>query len=92
VVAASERTLRRYRMFCRRCGGTWDAAYDVVSFHDVEGDQELFYLHGLPAMAPWSGVSCPTCGDQRATILPFRDQAPDPRAKGRAVKEESETA
>src|SRR6266545_955345 len=57
-VAASERTLRHYRMFCRRCGGTWDAAYDVVTFHDVEGDQDLFYRHGLPAMAPWSGVSC----------------------------------
>jgi hypothetical protein len=64
-------------MFCRRCGGTWDAAYDVVTFHDVEGDQDLFYRHGLPAMAPWSGVSCPTCGDQRVAVLPFRAQAPN---------------
>jgi hypothetical protein len=58
-MAASERTLRHYRMLCRRCGGTWDTAYDVVTFHVAEGDHEFFYLRGLPAMAPWSGVSCP---------------------------------
>jgi hypothetical protein len=75
-------------MFCRRCGAGWDAAYDVVSFHDVEGDQELFYLHGLPAMAPWSGLSCPSCGDQRVAVLPFRAQGPrrtpklDPARRG----------
>jgi hypothetical protein len=91
-VAASERTLRHYRMFCRRCDGTWDAAYDVVTFHDVEGDQDLFYRHGLQAMAPWSGVSCPTCGDQRVAVLSFRPQAPNPNAKGRAVKEGPEAA
>lgn len=91
-MAASERTLRHYRMFCRRCDGTWDAAYDVVTFHDVEGDQDLFYRHGLQAMAPWSGVSCPTCGDQRVAVLSFRAQAPNPHAKGRAVKEGPDAA
>jgi hypothetical protein len=91
-MAASERTLRHYRMLCRRCGGTWDTAYDVVTFHVVEGDHEFFYLRGLPAMAPWSGVSCPTSAGQPVTVLPFRAQAADPDATGRAGKEATETA
>lgn len=86
-MATSERTPRHYRMLCRRCGGTWDAAYNVMTVHDVEGDHELFYLHGRPAMAPWSGVSCPTCGGQRVAVLPFRAQAAD-----RAIKEKTQTA
>lgn len=71
-LAGTQRIERYYRMYCRRCGATWDAAYELVTFHD--GDGEPFFRHGLPAMAPWS-TSCPTSAGQRLTVLPSRARA-----------------
>jgi len=69
-MAAREWTTRRYQSLCQRCEATWTATYDVVTFHDDAGDHELFYLHGVPALAPWSGIRCPGCGDPRMKVLP----------------------
>jgi hypothetical protein len=85
-LAATQRIERHYQMHCRRCGATWDAAYELVTFHDGDGDHELFFRHSLPAMAPWSS-SCPTCAGQRLTVLPFRAQAPKLHTNGHSDRE-----
>jgi ribosomal protein L37E len=68
----SERVRRDYLLTCRRCGRTWTATYEVVTYHDLDGDHELHYLHGLPAMPPWSNIVCAACGGQRVKVLPSR--------------------
>ena len=59
-------------MICRRCQREWTAAYEVIGYHDLDGDRELYKLHGAPAVPPWSGVSCRFCGGQRVRVLPRR--------------------
>jgi hypothetical protein len=60
-------------MICRRCERAWTATYEVIAYHDLDGDRELYKLHGAPAAPPWSGVSCPYCGGQRVKVLPRRN-------------------
>jgi hypothetical protein len=67
---SKRRMSRHYRLTCRRCRRTWDAAYEVVAYHDLDGDRELFFLHGVPAAPPWSGIACPHCGGLRVSIVP----------------------
>ncbi len=62
-------------MTCRRCRREWTATYEVVAYHDLDGDRELYKLHGVPAVPPWSGVNCPFCGGQRVQVLPRRPAA-----------------
>lgn len=64
--------VREYRMTCRRCEQEWTATYEVITYHDIDGDRELYKLHGVPAAPPWSGVSCRFCGGQRVKVLPRR--------------------
>jgi hypothetical protein len=78
--------IRRYQLSCRRCGATWDAAYELVAFCDADGDRKLYFRHGMPATAPWS-ISCPTCGGLRVAVLPFRAQPPRLHTDGRSDKE-----
>jgi hypothetical protein len=68
--SSTMRTPRRYRLHCQQCGRTWDAAYEVVSYHDLDGDHELHYRHGAPALPPWSGIGCPFCGRRHVRVLP----------------------
>jgi hypothetical protein len=70
VGATSERMSRRYRLACRRCGREWTTAYQVVAYHDLDGDHEAFFLHDASATPPWSGVSCPFCGGLRVEVVP----------------------
>jgi ribosomal protein L37E len=66
----AERMTRRYLLTCRRCGRTWEATYEVVAYHDLDGDRELWFRHGVPAVPPWSQITCAACGGQRVRILP----------------------
>jgi hypothetical protein len=70
MAISGERLRRDYRLACRRCGRTWTATYEVVAYHDLDGDHELHYLNGLPAMPPWSKAACDACGGQRVKVLP----------------------
>jgi hypothetical protein len=78
VSTTSERVARDYRLTCRRCGREWTAAYQVIAYHDLDGDHEAFFLHGASAAPPWSGISCPLCGGLRVRILPQRPAARQP--------------
>lgn len=49
--------------------------HEVVTYHDLDGDHELHYLHGVPAMPPWSGILCTRCGGQRVKVLPSHGRA-----------------
>ena len=68
----TERIARDYRLTRRRCQQQWTATYEVIAYHDLDGDQERYWLHGAPAPPPWSGISCPFCGGQRVKLLPQR--------------------
>jgi hypothetical protein len=66
----TERTTIQQRwLYCRRCDRTWQATYQVRTFHDDAGDHQLFYRNGAPAAAPWT-APCPFCGGLRVTIVP----------------------
>jgi ribosomal protein L37E len=67
---AGERTTTRYLLTCRRCGRTWEATYEVVVYHDLDGDREMFFRNGAPAVPPWSEITCAACGGLRVSILP----------------------
>jgi hypothetical protein len=69
-MAERDQATRRYQLLCQNCDATWSATYGVATFHDDAGDHELFYRHGLPALAPWCGIRCPGCGDRRVKVLP----------------------
>jgi hypothetical protein len=69
-MASKQQTSRHYHLTCRRCQRTWTATYEVVTYHDLDADQELFFLHGVPVAPPWAGIACPHCGGLRVTILP----------------------
>jgi hypothetical protein len=69
-MAGAERVTRRYLLSCRRCGRSWEATYEVVSYHELDGDWELYFLNGVPALPPWSQITCAGCGGQRVAVLP----------------------
>jgi hypothetical protein len=75
-MSSSERARRRYHLACRRCQRTWGATYEVIAYHDLDADQELFFLHGAPVAPPWSGIACPHCGGLGVTIVPVSAPAP----------------
>jgi hypothetical protein len=75
VAVTTERIPREYLLTCRRCGREWTAAYEVLAYHDLDGDHELHYLHGVPAMPPWANIVCSNCGGQRVKVLPSHGQA-----------------
>jgi hypothetical protein len=64
---------RTYRFTCRRCHRSWEATYQVGTFHDDAGDHEVYYRGGAPATAPGS-ARCPFCGGLRVAILPGRQE------------------
>lgn len=55
---------------CRRCGHTWQTTYEVVDYHDADGDHELFYRSGVAVSPPWARPTCPSCGGLRVALLP----------------------
>ena len=67
-----ESVAQDYRMTCQRCRREWTATYEVVAYHDLDGDHELYRLNGAPAVPPWAGVACPFCAGQRVRVLPAR--------------------
>lgn len=77
-----ERTIRNHRFLCRRCRRTWATTYELVAYHDADGDHELFYHHGVPVSPPWARPACPYCGGLRVvllpTVTPVSDTGPTP--------------
>ena len=74
MMTTQQPILCRYRLTCQRCRRTWDRVYEVLTYHDLDGDRQAYFLHGAPAMPPWSGIACPHCGGLRVKVLPATAQ------------------
>ena len=66
----SQRIIRNCNLMCRRCQRSWRATYEVVVYHDADGDHELFYRNGAAVSPPWARPACPYCGGLRVALLP----------------------
>jgi hypothetical protein len=72
TMPTSQQTPRRYHVACRRCQRSWDALYEVVTYHDLNGVRERLFLQPVAATPPSAGLGCPRCGGVRLTIVPAR--------------------
>jgi hypothetical protein len=72
-----ERKVRHYDLLCKRCQRVWHTTYELVAYHDADGDHECFYRYGAPVSPPWARPACPSCGGLRVALLPGSASVPD---------------
>src|SRR6266545_2948243 len=67
-MATAERARRPYTITCRRCERSWEVTYEVITLHGLDGDLELLFLKGAPAVPPWPQVTCSACGTNTSSV------------------------
>jgi hypothetical protein len=56
----AERHVEQYGFQCPSCNYEWLVSYEVRTGARA-GEQQFFYLYGLPATPPAAGRLCPNC-------------------------------
>ncbi|MFF5207470.1 hypothetical protein [Streptosporangium sp. NPDC000396] len=64
-------TRETWPMECLHCGRLWQEEYLVRRLTDEHGHDVVLWLRsGVLVQPPWSGVSCPGCGDASVKAFP----------------------
>ncbi|MEV7006453.1 hypothetical protein [Streptosporangium sp. NPDC051022] len=79
-------TRETWPMECLRCWHVWQEEYIVRHLTDGHGHDVVVWLRsGAPVQPPWSGVSCPDCGNSRVTAFPPGSRSDRAAASSRSV-------